>query len=182
MAEAELFGYRKGAFSGAENSSVGHLRTAQGGTLLLDELAELPLGVQAKLLRVLQEKVVTPLGETRPLPLDVRIVSACQQRLERLVESKRLRQDLAARLSGATLELPPLRERRSDTGCLFAYFLGKLSGGRPPRVDAKLLERLLLYHWPNNIRELALDATAARDARARSAADASDATRELRPQ
>ncbi|HYQ17850.1 MAG TPA: sigma 54-interacting transcriptional regulator, partial [Polyangiaceae bacterium] len=107
-------------------------------------------------LRVLQEKQVTPLGETRALPLDVRIVGACQQSLGALVASKRLRQDLAARLAGATLELPPLRARRSDAGYFFGYFLRKFSGGRPPRVDAKLLERLLLYSWPNNVRELAL--------------------------
>ncbi|HYP87709.1 MAG TPA: sigma 54-interacting transcriptional regulator [Polyangiaceae bacterium] len=156
LAEAELFGHRKGAFSGAETAGVGHLRAAQGGTLLLDELADLPLSVQAKLLRVLQEKQVTPLGETRALPLDVRIVGACQQPLGALVASKRLRQDLAARLAGAILELPALRERRSDTGYFFGYFLRKFSGGRPPRVDAKLLERLLLYRWPNNVRELAL--------------------------
>jgi transcriptional regulator with PAS, ATPase and Fis domain len=154
LAEAELFGYRKGAFSGADVASVGHLRAAHGGTLLLDELAELALPVQAKLLRALQEKTVTPLGETRPLPLDARIVGACQQHLEALVAGKRLRQDLAARLAGATLELLPLRARRSDTGYLFGYFLRQFSGGRPPRVDAKLLERLLLYGWPNNVREL----------------------------
>jgi transcriptional regulator with PAS, ATPase and Fis domain len=88
--------------------------------------------------------------------LDVRIVGACQQHLEALVLGKRLRQDLAARLAGLTLELPPLRARRSDAGYLFGYFLRNFSGGRPPRVDAKLLERLLLYSWPNNIRELSL--------------------------
>jgi DNA-binding NtrC family response regulator len=156
LAEAELFGYRKGAFSGADGASVGHLRAAQGGTLLLDELAELPLATQAKLLRVLQEKQVTALGETRPTALDVRIVSACQQPLAELVAVKRLRQDLAARLAGTTLELKPLRARRSDIGYLFGYFLRKLSGGRPPRVDVRLLERLLLYGWPNNVRELSL--------------------------
>ncbi|MEO8903949.1 MAG: sigma 54-interacting transcriptional regulator [Polyangiaceae bacterium] len=154
LAEAELFGYRKGAFSGADAASVGHLRAAQGGTLLLDELPELPLTVQAKLLRVIQEKEVTPLGETRAQPLDVRFLSACQPHLEQLVQSKRLRQDLAARLSGAMVEITPLRERRSDAGYLFGFFLQKLTGGRPPRVDAKLLERLLLYRWPNNVREL----------------------------
>jgi DNA-binding NtrC family response regulator len=156
LAEAELFGHRKGAFSGAETAGLGHLRAAQGGTLLLDELADLALPVQAKLLRVLQEKQVIPLGETRPIPLDVRIVGACQQPLDVLVNGKRLRQDLAARLGGATLELAPLRLRRSDTGFFFGYFLRKLSGGRPPRVDPKLLERLLLYAWPNNVRELSL--------------------------
>jgi transcriptional regulator of acetoin/glycerol metabolism len=156
LAEAELFGHRKGAFTGAETAGAGHLRAAHNGTLMLDELAELPLAVQAKLLRALQEKQVTPLGETRAVSIDVRIVCACQEPLEELVRAKRFRQDLAARLAGVTLELPPLRERRSDVGYLFGYFLRQLAGGRPPRVDAKLLERLLLHAWPDNVRELSL--------------------------
>jgi len=156
LAEGELFGYRKGAFTGAEQGALGHVRAAQGGTLLLDELADLALPTQAKLLRVLQEKEVTPLGETRATPTDARIVAACQTPLEELVESKRLRQDLAARLSGSTLLIRPLRTRRSDIGFLFGYFLRRFSGGRPPRVDSKLLERLLLHSWPNNVRELEL--------------------------
>ena len=156
VAEAELFGHRKGAFTGAEVSGLGHLRAAEGGTLLLDELPELPLTLQAKLLRVLQEKEVTPLGETRPIPLDVRIACACQRTVDELVRAGRLRQDLGARLSGVMLEVPPLRDRRSDVGYLFAYFLRRLSGGRPPAVEPKLIERLLLYGWPNNVRELFL--------------------------
>lgn len=156
VAEAELFGHRKGAFTGAEASGVGHLRAAEGGTLLLDELPDLPLAVQAKLLRALQEKEVTPLGETRAIPLNVRIACSCQQSIEELVSAGRLRQDLGARLSGLSLEIPALRQRRSDVGYLFVHFLRNLSGGRPPLVDAKLLERLLLYLWPNNVRELFL--------------------------
>jgi len=156
LAEAELFGYRKGAFTGAEQPAVGHLRAAHGGTLLLDELAELSPSIQVKLLRALQEKQVMPLGETRAVSFDVRVVVACQQSLESLVQQRRIRQDLAARLLGATLELPPLRARRSDVGYLFGYFARSVSGGRPPRLDAKLLERLLLYSWPNNVRELEL--------------------------
>jgi transcriptional regulator of acetoin/glycerol metabolism len=156
LAEAELFGYKRGAFSGSEHASLGHLRAAEGGTLLLDELADLSHSTQAKLLRALQEKRVAPLGESREIAVDVRIVAACQEPLAALVQSRRLRQDLAARLAGATLELPPLRSRRSDTAFLFGYFLRNFSGGRPPRVDPKLLERLLLYGWPDNIRELSL--------------------------
>jgi DNA-binding NtrC family response regulator len=156
LAEAELFGYRKGAFTGADKPALGHLRAAQGGTLLLDELAELPLPVQAKLLRVLQERQVTALGETIAVKLDVRILSACQTGLEELVQGKRLRQDLAARLNGMCLAIPPLRERRADIGYLFGYFLRQAAGGRPPAVDVRLLERLLLFGWPDNVRQLEL--------------------------
>lgn len=156
LAEAELFGYRKGAFTGAERTSLGHLRAAQSGTLLLDELADLPLPVQATLLRVLQERQVTPLGETRAVQLDVRFLAACQTSLAELVRSRRLRQDLAARLSGMCLTIPPLRERRADIGYLFGFFLRQASGGRPPGVDVRLLERLLLFDWPDNVRQLEL--------------------------
>lgn len=156
LAEAELFGYRKGAFTGADRAALGHLRAAEGGTLLLDELPELPLAVQAKLLRVLQERQVTPLGETTPVRLDVRVLSACQTNLEELVQAKRLRQDLAARLNGLSFTVPPLRERRADVGYLFGYFLRKAAGGRPPAVDVRLLERLLLFPWPDNVRQLEL--------------------------
>jgi len=156
LAEAELFGYRKGAFTGADHAGGGHLRAADGGTLLLDELAELSLPVQGKLLRALQEKEVMPLGETRAVRIDLRIVAACQAPLDELVRAKRLRQDLAARLSGLTVTIAPLRARRSDAGYLFGYFLRRFSGGRPPAVDPKLIERLLLYSWPSNVRELQL--------------------------
>jgi transcriptional regulator of acetoin/glycerol metabolism len=156
LAEAELFGHRRGAFTGAEQAGLGHLRAAHEGTLLLDELADLPLPVQAKLLRVLQEKSVLPLGETRPSPVDVRIVAACQSPLPELVGEKRLRPDLAARLSGLSLEVPPLRERRVDVSVLLGYFLSNYSGGRPPAVEPELLESLLVYGWPGNVRELEL--------------------------
>jgi transcriptional regulator of acetoin/glycerol metabolism len=156
LAEAELFGHRRGAFTGAEQAAQGHLRAAQGGTLLLDELADLPMPVQAKLLRALQERVVTPLGETRGVPIDVRFVAACQSLPSELVADGRLRQDLHARLNGLTLEVPPLRQRRADIAVLFGYFLTRQCGGRPPLVDAELLESLLLYAWPSNVRELEL--------------------------
>lgn len=156
LAEAELFGHRRGAFSGAEQAGLGHLRAADGGTLLLDELGDLPLGVQAKLLRALQEHAVTPLGETRAVPMDLRVVAACQRPPLELVAEKRLRQDLVARLGGLTLEVPPLRERRADIAVLFGYFLNRHSGGRAPAVEPDLLERLLLYSWPSNVRELEL--------------------------
>jgi two-component system response regulator AtoC len=156
LAEAELFGHRRGAFTGAEKASVGQVRAAQGGTLLLDELADLSLAVQAKLLRVLQERQVTPLGDTQAVSLDVRFLAACQVDLAELVASKRLRQDLAARLSGVCLTIPPLRQRRGDIGYLFGYFLRQAAGGRPPAVDVRVLERLLLFDWRDNVRQLEL--------------------------
>jgi transcriptional regulator of acetoin/glycerol metabolism len=159
LAEAELFGHSRGAFTGAEHAALGHLRAAHGGTLFLDELAELPLPVQAKLLRVLQDGLVTPLGETRPHPVDLRIVGACQQPPEQLVAGGRLRQDLAARLAGVTIAVPPLRGRRSDIAFFFRRFLdryGRAADGRTPEIDPRLLECLLLHHWPGNVRELDL--------------------------
>ena len=112
LAEGELFGYRRGAFTGADRASPGFFRSAQGGTLLLDEVSDLPLPLQAKLLRVLQEGEVQPLGETRPVPVDVRIVVASQQPLMDAVREGRFRADLLARLDGITVRLPPLRQRK----------------------------------------------------------------------
>jgi transcriptional regulator of acetoin/glycerol metabolism len=156
LAEAELFGHRRGAYTGAEQAGLGHLRAAHGGTLLLDELADLPAPIQAKLLRALQEQSVIPVGETQPVPVQVRVVAACQAPLADLVAEKRLRLDLAARLDGLSVELPPLRRRRGDVALLFRHFLDRYSGGRPPAADAEMLERLLLYPWPGNVRELEL--------------------------
>ncbi|HTV23194.1 MAG TPA: sigma 54-interacting transcriptional regulator [Polyangiaceae bacterium] len=156
LAEAELFGHAKGAFTGAERPGLGHFRAADRGTLFLDEIAELPLALQAKLLRVLQEREVTPLGETRSVPLDVRVLCAVQEPLPRLVQQKRIREDLVMRLAGLVLELPPLRARREDIAELFRTFLGLHSGGRSPDVEQRLLEEVMLYDWPGNVRELEL--------------------------
>jgi transcriptional regulator with AAA-type ATPase domain len=154
LAEAELFGYRKGAFTGADRASLGHFRAADGGTLFLDEIAELPMALQAKLLRVLEERSVTPLGETEPVPVDVRIVAAVQVPLGALVAAKLFREDFSARLSGLTLRLPPLRERVADVAYLFRHFIDHYSGGRPPKIESKLVECLCLHDWPGNVREL----------------------------
>jgi DNA-binding NtrC family response regulator len=156
LAEAELFGHRRGAYTGADQAGLGHLRAAHEGTLLLDELPDLPLAIQAKLLRTLQEQSVTPVGETRTVPLHVRVVAACHSPLAELVGEKRIRPDLAARLNGLCVEVPPLRLRRIDIALLFRQFLDRYSGGRPPEFEAELLERLLLYGWPANVRELEL--------------------------
>jgi hypothetical protein len=156
LAEGELFGYRRGAFTGAERASLGLFRGAQGGTLLLDEVADLPLGVQAKLLRVLEQREVLPLGETKPVPVDARIVVACQQPLRGDVAAGRFRADLLGRLDGLTVHLPPVRARRSDVVPLFGQLLRGLGTGWAPAMEATFVERLCLYDWPFNVRELVL--------------------------
>jgi transcriptional regulator of acetoin/glycerol metabolism len=156
LAEGELFGYRRGAFTGADQASLGHFRSAQGGTLLLDEVCELPLSLQAKLLRVLEEHEVQPLGEARPCKIDVRVVAAAQSSLSQAVERGQFRPDLLARLDGLTQRLPPLRERRAEVPYLFTRLLVQGSGSRPPEVEARVVERLCLYDWPFNVRELSL--------------------------
>jgi DNA-binding NtrC family response regulator len=155
LAEGELFGYRKGAFTGADKASPGFFRSAEGGTLLLDEVSDLPPALQAKLLRVLEQREVQPLGETRPVPIDVRIVVAGQLSLLDASRAGRFRPDLVARLDGMTVRLPPLRDRREDVAPLFSQLLRSLAGAGPvPAVDAELIERLCLYDWPFNVREL----------------------------
>jgi DNA-binding NtrC family response regulator len=156
LAEAELFGYRRGAFTGAERASPGHFRAADGGTLFLDEMPELSPALQAKLLRVLEDGIVTGLGESTGVAVDVRIVSAGQSSLRELVAKGRFRQDLAARLSGLDVRIPPLAERRPDVAHLFGHFLEMQTGGRPPTVEARLIEALCLHDWPENVRELEL--------------------------
>ena len=156
LAEAELFGYRRGAFTGADRASPGFFRSADGGTLFLDEVSDLPLSVQAKLLRVLEEREVQPLGETRTVPIDVRIVVASQGSLGEAVHEGRFRADLLARLEGVTVRLPPLRKRREDVPPLFSHFLKEQSQGRAPAVEADFVERLLVHDWPFNVRELVL--------------------------
>jgi transcriptional regulator with PAS, ATPase and Fis domain len=156
MAESELFGYRRGAFTGAERHHPGHFRSAQGGTLFLDEMPELSPALQAKLLRVLEDGLVMGLGESTPTLVDVRIVTASQKPLKELVASGRLRQDLAARLSGIELRIPSLKARRADIASLFTQFLGQATGGRLPSVEARLVEALCLHDWPENVRELQL--------------------------
>lgn len=156
LAEAELFGYRRGAFTGADRASLGFFRSAEGGTLLLDEVSDLPLAVQAKLLRVLEEREVQPLGELRPVAIDVRIVVASQQSLMHAVRTGRFRANLLARLDGLTVLLPPLRERREDVLPLFSRLSSVSAGGRIPAFESDLAERLCAYDWPFNVRELVL--------------------------
>jgi DNA-binding NtrC family response regulator len=156
LAESELFGHRKGAFTGADRNRVGHLQAAQGGTLLLDEVTDLPLSVQPKLLRALELREVVPLGDSTPVPIEVRLVTASQESLRRAAEQKRFRADLYARLSGMVVALPPLRDRTEEVPTLFGHMLARHAGGPMPALDARLVEWLCLHDWPFNVRELDL--------------------------
>ncbi|MBC8132333.1 MAG: sigma 54-interacting transcriptional regulator [Deltaproteobacteria bacterium] len=157
LAEGELFGYRKGSFTGADRANAGHFRSAHGGTLFLDEVLELPASIQPKLLRALEQREVVPLGESTPVPVDVRIVVAAQGPLRKEVEDGRMRKDLFARLDGLTIELPPLRERIDEIPFLFTQILMARAKAPPvPGVDVGLAEQLCLYDWPFNVRELDL--------------------------
>jgi DNA-binding NtrC family response regulator len=157
LLESELFGHERGAFTGAERKRVGYVESAAGGTLFLDEIGELPLGMQAKLLRVLEDCRVTRLGGSESIEVDVRFVAATNRNLEREVKAGRFREDLFFRLSALTIEVPPLRERPLDLEALAERFLRRAAdaaGRRPPATGARFLAALRRYPWPGNIREL----------------------------
>lgn len=155
LVEAELFGYRKGAFSGATGDRLGFVRLSHGGTLFLDEIGDLPLSAQAALLRVLQESQVTPVGSDQTIAVDLRVVSATHRQLGRMVREGTFRHDLLARLDGVRIELPPLRDRREDVPLLIACLLARLATDRPDvTIAPDAAQALLQYHWPLNVREL----------------------------
>ncbi|HDT12784.1 MAG TPA: sigma-54-dependent Fis family transcriptional regulator, partial [Candidatus Aminicenantes bacterium] len=157
LLESELFGHARGSFTGAFRDKPGLIEEASGGTFFLDEVGDLPLALQSKLLRVLEERTIRRIGETRPRPVDVRFVSATNKDLDREIERNRFRQDLYFRLKIIALELPPLRERPDDAHLLLNHFLDSYarSMGRPrPFVSPVALELLLRYPWPGNVREL----------------------------
>ena len=153
MLEALLFGHEKGAFTGAQARSVGKFVQANGGTLLLDEVTEMELGLQAKLLRVLQEREVEPLGASKPVELDVRVVATSNRDLEQAVRAGAFREDLYYRLSVFPLRIAPLRERPGDIRALTARFVAARST-RPIPISPAALARLSSYAWPGNVREL----------------------------
>lgn len=154
LMEAEFFGYRKGAFTGAAEERDGFFQAANGGTLMLDEVADLPLAMQVKLLRAIQERRVRKIGATGEEPVDVRIISATHQDLARCVENGRFRQDLFYRLNVIELALPPLRERLDDLALLADGILNRLAGPGQATLGPGVLEALKAYSFPGNVREL----------------------------
>ncbi len=155
LLESELFGHVRGAFTGAIGHQRGKFELANGGTLLLDEIGEMPFALQPKLLRVLQEREFDPLGAAHPVRTDIRIVATTNRTLLRLVEEGAFRADLFYRLNVIPLTLPPLRDRKEDIPELAAYFLRKFASDGVARLSPTFLEGLALHDWPGNIRELA---------------------------
>ncbi len=158
LLESELFGYERGAFTGAVGMKQGLLETADGGSVFLDEVGELPMATQVKLLRVIEERVVMRVGGLKPIPLDVRFIAATNRDLEAEIARDSFRQDLFFRLNGATLVIPPLRERVDEIPVLAHAFLQAAARGvglaKPPVLSAEAMDALLQYSWPGNIREL----------------------------
>jgi len=152
--EAELFGYEKGAFTGADNRKIGLFEQASGSTLFLDEVGDLKRDLQVKLLRTLQEREILRVGGTERIRVDVRIIAATNQDLEKAVREGHFREDLYYRLNVIPIVLPPLRERRTDIPLLVEHFVRKYAGSRPRSVNPKALNVLVEYDWPGNVREL----------------------------
>ncbi|SRR5579872_48383 len=156
LIESELFGYVKGAFTGAVQSKDGLLTMAEGGTVFLDEIGEMPVDLQAKLLRAIQEREIRPVGSTRQLPINVRILAATNRNLEQAVAEGTFRRDLYFRLNVLNLRIPPLRERRQDIPLLIGHFLDRLSrdAGKEYAISDDAMKVLLAWDWPGNVREL----------------------------
>src|SRR5436309_4181982 len=154
LIESELFGYEKGAFTGAMKSKDGLFQTASGGTIFLDEIGELPLEMQAKLLRVLQEKEVRPVGSNNKVKVDVRVIAATNRDLEAAYRDGTFRKDLYFRLNVVTVHLPPLRERKADIPALVHWFSNRFAPGLPIQVTQAAMRDMLQYEWPGNVREL----------------------------
>ena len=157
LLESELFGHVKGAFTGADATRKGLFQSAHGGTVFLDEIGDMPLALQAKLLRVLQEREVRPLGSQQAVPVDVRIVSATHRDLEALIAAQGFREDLYYRLNVVNLHIPPLRERREDIAALAQHFVSTLSAKHGRNIvgfAADAMEALMRFDWPGNVRQL----------------------------
>ncbi|MDX9788764.1 MAG: sigma 54-interacting transcriptional regulator [Desulfobacterales bacterium] len=157
LLESEMFGYVKGAFTGADRDKPGRFQDADGGSIFLDEIGDMPLQLQAKLLRVLEDREFYPLGSRKTVKVDIRIISATNAGLETLVKEKRFREDLYYRLNVMRLEVPPLCERRDDLPLLISHLLKKLAAGRfrkPPEISEDAMAVLLNHNYPGNIREL----------------------------
>src|SRR5258707_869126 len=154
---SELFGHEKGAFTGATQRRMGRFESANGGTIFLDEVGDLPAEIQIALLRVLQEREIERVGSSRPIPVDVRVVAATHRDLNALVAEGKFRQDLLYRLNVVPIQMPPLRERVADIPLLVEYFIdrfGKRAGKKFKTIDKKFLKAFQAYGWPGNVREL----------------------------
>jgi transcriptional regulator with PAS, ATPase and Fis domain len=156
LIESELFGYVRGAFTGATQSKDGLMAMAEGGTIFLDEVGELPVDLQAKMLRAIQEKEIRPVGSTRRITINVRILAATNRDLEHAVMQGTFRRDLYFRLNVLSLRIPALRERRQDIPLLIAHFLERMArtSGQEKMLSDDALKALLAYDWPGNVREL----------------------------
>jgi len=157
LLESELFGYEKGAFTGAADKRIGKFEQVSGGTLFLDEIGDMPMPLQAKLLRVLQEKQIERVGGTETIPVDVRIISATNRDLEKEIKTGKFREDLFYRLNVVTVKIPPLRDRKEDIPDLVDYFVarGNLEYKKSVKeISKKALETLMNYSWPGNVRQL----------------------------
>jgi transcriptional regulator with PAS, ATPase and Fis domain len=157
MIESQMFGYRKGAFTGATQGYEGIIRAAERGTLFLDEIGDLPLDLQPKLLRFLQEGEIHPLGESHPLRVDVRVVAATNSDLERVVAEGKFREDLFHRLNVIRIQVPPLRERREETPALINYYLNTYqqeAGKSEIMLSEETVDLMVVYDWPGNVRQL----------------------------
>jgi transcriptional regulator with PAS, ATPase and Fis domain len=158
MLDSQLFGHKRGSFTGAQNDAPGMIRSANGGTLFLDEIGEMAIETQPKLLRFLESGEILPLGESKPILVDVRIVAATNANLDRLLSDGRFREDLYYRLNVIRIDIPPLRERREEIPALVEHFLEKFGRElqKPMlRIADETLEYLVLYRWPGNVRQLA---------------------------
>jgi DNA-binding NtrC family response regulator len=154
LLESELFGHVKGAFTGAISDRKGLFRQANGGTMLLDEIGDMSLEMQAKLLRVLEERIVIPVGTAHAQPIDLRLIAATHHDLPKLVQERKFRQDLYFRLNVLPIHIPPLRERLTDIAELAAHFLRRAAAPEPMGLSEAAISRLQAYHWPGNVREL----------------------------
>ena len=157
LLESELFGYKKGAFTGADRNKKGLFQEAEKGTIFLDEIGELTLSLQVKLLRVLQENEVRPVGDSKSMQIDVRFIAATSKKLEEEVKKGSFREDLYYRLNVMTVKIPPLRERTEDIPLLCKHFIGRLNGILDKDISGlapDAMSRLLEYHWPGNVRQL----------------------------
>ncbi|MBX7143842.1 MAG: sigma-54 dependent transcriptional regulator [Oligoflexia bacterium] len=154
LLESELFGHEKGAFTGAQQRKVGKFELAQGGTILLDEISEMDLALQAKLLRVLQEREVDRVGGSSPISIDVRVLATTNRNLEQMAKENKFRPDLFYRLNVIPITLPSLRQRKSDIKLLVEHFMRQYLGDKAPTIPAEVLAALEQYSWPGNVREL----------------------------